>query len=199
MAEAFLPYRGIQTEKRPGLELFFSRALVFGGLFLFAEFLFLAQRHMPVWKCFLSWVLRFLLLILMNYHLIIGLAFKRLSYEILDDAIVIKSFPFNKKILLKEIKEIKEIEQNWVIKRKSLFAYAKEFPQVIHFIGQYGMFNVSDIGDVFLLTTLASYSHPERLILITTNRGKIFGISPERPKEFIGYLQERLKRFRGQL
>jgi hypothetical protein len=194
----YLTHKGTSDKGRPGLELFFSRAVAFGGLFLFAEFLFLAQRPMPVWKWFLSWILRFILLILFNYHLIIGLAFKRLSYEIKDNSLIIKSFPFNRKILLQDITDIKAINHPLEIKKGAILAYAKESPQVIHFVGQYGMFRVSEIGTVFLYTTLSSYHHPEGLILIKTVSGKIFGVSPENPEDFIKELQEKIKRFKGE-
>lgn len=190
MAETFLPYSGSQDEKRASLDLFFSRAIVFGMLFLFTEVSFLALRPMPVWKWFLSWLVRFVLLILLNYHVIIGLAFKRLSYKVTDDEIVIKSFPFNRSILLKDIVEIKEIKENWKGIRKKIITYAKESPQAIHFVGQFGKFNIPGIGEAFLYATLTSYHQPDGLILIMNKNGKTYGISPERPNEFIKHLQE---------
>lgn len=196
--KTYEPYQGEPSEKRPGLELFWWRSFIFFALFLFATAMFFSMpRHeVSVAHWFVTWVVRFVLLMMFLYHFIIGMSFRKLNYELKENVLIIKSLQ-HITLQFSEIMEIKEADQS--LKLKKIYAYAKESPQVIHHIGQFGKFNISGIGEAFLYATLTSYHHPEGLILIMTKNGKTYGISPERPNEFIEYLQEKLQRFRGQL
>lgn len=193
----YKPYQGEPSEKRPRLELFWWRSFIFFALFLFATAMFFSMPRFEVsvahW--FVTWIVRFVLLMMFLYHFIIGMSFRKLNYELKENALIIKSF-YRAILPFSEIKEIKEVDQS--LKLKRIYAYAKESPQVIHYVGQLGLFKAIDIGNVFLYSTLSSWKVPNGLIIIKLKKGKAFGISPENPKEFIEHLQERIKEFRGQ-
>lgn len=158
-------------------------------------FFSMPRHEVTVTHWFATWVVRFALLMLFLYHFIIGMIFSKLNYELTANALIINTLyritlPFSGMV------GIREADQS--LKLNKIYAYTKESPQVIHYVGQFGLFKAANIGKVFLYSTLTSLKEPKGLILLHMKNGKIFGISPENPKEFINLLQERIKKFKGQ-
>jgi len=193
MESIFLPYKGESSEKRPELKLFWWRSLTFFILYLIATIVFFNLRnyHISILQWFVTAVLKIALLIISVYHFSLGMMFKKLQYKIADDALEISLFPFDLKIPFSEIEEVKEASGETEIKR--VYGYNKEVPQLIHYVGQIGMFKVSGIWKVFMYTTLGSLKNPAGLIIIKRKDGRNYGVSPASPQEFVKLIQEKIE------
>ena len=193
MESIFLLFKGESSEKRPGLELFWWRSLTFFILYLIATIVFFNLRnyHISILQWFVTDVLKIALLIVSVYHFSLGMMFKKLQYKIADDALEISLFPFDLKIPFSEIEEIKEASGETEIKK--VYGYNKEVPQLIHYVGQIGMFNSSGIGKILMYATLSSLKNHAGLIILKRRDGRNYGISPASPQEFIKIMHEKTK------
>jgi hypothetical protein len=193
MESIFFLYKGESSEKRPGLELFWWRSLTFFILYLIATIVFFNLRnyHISILQWFVTAVLKIALLIVSVYHFSLGMMFKKLQYKIADDALEISLFPFDLKIPFSEIEEVKEASGETEIKR--VYGYNKEVPQLIHYVGQIGMFKASGTGNILICATLNSLKKPNGLIVLKIKGGRVYGISPAPLQEFMKIMQEKLK------
>ena len=194
MRSTFSLLKGLSSEKRPGLDLFWWRSATFFLLYLIATVVFWSLRfhHISVWQWLITALFKIALLMVSVYHFSMGMMFKKLKYEVTDHALEIGLSTFNIKVPFSTIGGIKEASQETEIKK--IFGYNKEAPQLIHFIGQIGKFKVSGIGNVIMCTALSALKSHEGLIIIRLKDGRNYGISPASPQDFIKIMQEKIEK-----
>ncbi len=193
MISTFSSFKGSSTEKRPGLDLFWWRSTTFFVLYIIATIVFWSLRyhHISIWQWLITAVFRLALLIISIYHFSMGMMFKKLQYDVTDDALDISLFPFHLKIPFSEIEEVKEVLGETEIKK--VYGYNKDVPQLIHYVGQIGLFKVSGIGKTLMYTTLSSLKNHAGLIILKRGDGRNYGISPASTQEFIKIMHEKAK------
>lgn len=193
MTSTFISNKDESLKKRPGLELFWWRSYTFFMLYLIATVVFwgLRYHHISVWQWLITALFRIALLIISIYNFYLGMMFKKLKYEVTDDALEINLFPFHVKIPFSEIEEVKEALGETEIKK--VLGYNKEVPQLIHYVGQIGLFKSSGIGKVLMYATLSSLKNHTGLIILKRRDGRNYGISPASPQEFIKIMHEKAK------
>jgi hypothetical protein len=188
----FRPYVDDTVENRPGAELFFVRTLIFLVFLILAIALFSLQlNEMSLLKKLVCLSVVITLLVQAIYHACLFAYFKTLKYELTSVGLNIKTICFSKKITFSHIRKIENMSCNYLkVQSKNIFSYLKETPQLIYPIGQYGGFTMELIGTVNFYSTVDSFREPKNLILITTFDGEKYGVSPERPDEFVGVLKK---------
>lgn len=183
MNSIFLPFKDVD---RPDIELFTWKVITFFILLSIATGLFYSQLYeMHMWKKVACGIVLVTLSCQTLYNLFLLIYFKTLKYEIADEFINIKTLLFNKKICFADIKSIENVSGDQLkVNRKVLFSYKKDTMDLIYPIGQLGVFDIENIGQVHLYST-DFLDNPKNLILIRTLNGTIFGLSPDNKEEFI--------------
>ncbi len=192
MRSTFSLLKGLSSEKRPGLDLFWWRSATFFLLYLIATVIFWSLRfhHISVWQWLITALFKIALLMVSVYHFSMGMMFKKLLYTINDHGIEISLFPSQITIPFSEIEEVKQAST--VTEIKKVYWYNKESPQIINYVGQIGIFKASGIGRISMYTTLSSLKNHSGLIVVKCKDRKYYGLSPAEPETFISKVQEGL-------
>jgi hypothetical protein len=159
----------------------------------------MSAHEVSALRCFSAWIMWFMLLIMFFYHFTVSLTFRKMSYDITRKSLIIRSFPYDVELSFSEIKCIKAVDELLTLKKKlrKFKTYGKESPQVIHYIGQLGMFQSNEFDNIILYSTLSSWKKPTGLILIKLKNEKTYGISPENPEQFVEDLEKKLNEYRS--
>lgn len=191
MNQVIKPYKA-DIINNPGIELFVWRIAVFFVFFvlsivllvlLFDALLFI--KKVAILLCC------FTLLLMIFYHLFLILFYKKLRYEITTDSLTIRSFIVHEKFRLSDIKELTEVaNETLVLKKRNVFSYFKESPQIVYPVAQLGLCTLEKFGVVSFYSFVDTLKEPKNLVLISTRENKQYAVSPEVANEFINLIRQ---------
>ncbi|MDA8100938.1 MAG: hypothetical protein M0042_15075 [Nitrospiraceae bacterium] len=179
MSTLIRPFTNDRAENRPGVELFIWRAGVLCVLLAATVVLFAFQldRMSLARKAVTgSWCL--LLLLLLLYHLHLIFLFKKLCITVAADSLTIRSFLVHEEIPFRDIRELKSLaKEKLEIRKKGLFSYFREAPQIVYPVAQIGSCTLEKFGTVRFYSFLDSLGQPKDLLLIRTGEDRRFAVS----------------------
>jgi hypothetical protein len=190
MSMVIKPYTIDVANNRPGVELFVWRVAVLSAFFALSLFLFPLQLHgMSVIKKAVTLSCSLVLLLMIVYHLYLILLLKKLSYHITSDSVTIRSFLLHEKIEFSEIKELtRPANETLVLKKKKMFSYFKEAPQIVFPVAQLGTCTLEGLGTVTFYSFVDNFKEPKNLLLIRTRKNRQYAISPVPIDEFVNLI-----------
>ena len=187
------PYKDGIANNRPGVELFAWRAAVLFIFLVLSVLLFTPQlagmsflKKTAVLSCSL------VLSLMLFYHLYLILFFKKLCYEITADSVTIRSFLVRDEIKFSDITETTSLaNEPLVLKKKNLFSYFREAPQIVYPVAQLGTGTLERFGAVRFYSFVDTFKGPKNLLFTRTEKNRQYAISSIPADEFMHLIRQR--------
>ncbi len=186
MSTLIKPYKDDIANNRPGVELYVWRVGVLVIFLVLSIVLFMLQlESMSTIKKAMTLSWNIVLLLIISYYLYLIIFLKKLCYDITDDSLTIRSFLLHDEIKFSNIKELTTpMNEPLVLKKKNLFSYFREAPQIVHPVAQLGIGTLERFGAVRFYSFVDSFKEPKDLVFIRTGENRQYAISPIPGNEF---------------
>ncbi len=189
MSRVITPYKEDIANNRPGVDLFVWRVPVLFIFFVVSVLLFTLQvdtisvlKKAAILSCSL------VLLLMIFYHLYLVMFIKNLRYDLSTDSLTIRSFLLNDEIKFSEIKELKRPSETLLLKKKKLFSYFRDAPQIVHPVAQLGRCTLERLGVVTFYSFVDTLNDHKNLLLIVTRDNRRYAISPGSVDEIVNLM-----------
>ena len=190
MSTLIKPYKCDIANNRPGVELFAWRAAVLFIFLVLSVLLFTPQLDsMSFLKKTSALSCSLVLSLMLFYHLYLIIFFKKLCYEITADSLTIRSFLLHDEIKFSDIKETTSLaNEPLVLKKKNLFSYFREAPQIVYPVAQLGTCTLERFGAIRFYSFVDTFKEPKNLLFIRITKNRQYAISPVLADEFINLI-----------
>lgn len=187
MSTLIKPYKDDIANNRPGVELFAWRVAVLFIFLVLSIFVFALQLDsMSFIKKTVTLSCSLALSLMLFYYLYLIIVFKKLCYDIAADSLTIRSFLLRDEIKFSDIKEMTSLaNETLVLKKKNLFSYFKEAPQIVYPVAQFGTCTLERFGVVRFYSFVDTFKEPKNLLFIRIAENRQYAISPVLVDEFI--------------
>jgi hypothetical protein len=181
------PYKNDIANNRPGVDLFVWRvAVLFIFLVLSISLFTLQLDSMSFVKKTVTLSCILVLSLMIFYHLYLIIFFKKLCYDTTANSITIRSFMLHDEIKFSDIKEMRSLaDETLVLKKKYLFSYFREAPQIVYPVAQLGTCTLERYGAVRFYSFVDTFREPKNLLFIRMANNRQYAISPILTDEFI--------------
>jgi len=190
MSTIIKPYNDDIANNRPGVELFVWRVAVLFIFLVLSILLFILQLDsMSFIKKTVTLSCSLVLLIMIFYHLYLIIFLKKLCYDITADSLTIQSFMLHDEIKFSDIKEMTSLaNETLVLKKKNLFSYFREAPQIVYPVAQLGTCSLERFGAVKFYSFVDTFKEPKNLVFIRIAKNRQYAISPILADEFLNLI-----------
>jgi Bacterial PH domain len=195
MSTLIEPYKDDITNNRPGVELFVWRVAVSFIFLVLSILLFTLQLDsMSFIKKTVTLSCILVLSLIIFYHLYLIIFFKKLCYDITADCLTIRSFMLHDEIKFSDINEMTSLaNETLVLKKKNLFSYFREAPQIVYPVAQFGTCTLEKFGAVRFYSFVDTFKEPKNLLFIRVAKNRQYAISPILADEFINLINQARK------